>query len=101
VENPCCSKVPNIGLTWHYCKTPPQIEATAALIQATCADPSRSPFCEQVKPFFLPDFPSLSEAEKIREYQIIEEEIDTFGNWGRPYPPVNSSTFLLPVTWGT
>jgi hypothetical protein len=57
-------------LLWHH-----------ALIQAICTDKTRNPIYKRVKTV-KPDFLRLLEEKKAREYQIIEFDLDNFGNWG-------------------
>jgi hypothetical protein len=70
-----------LRLLWHHNKLPREIQATAELIQATCTDKTRNPIYKWVK-MVKPDFLRLLEEKKAREYQIIEFDLDNFGNWG-------------------
>ncbi len=83
-ENP---RPKHLGISWHARKTAPEIEATATLIQATCADYNRTPIYDTVEAPVWPDFPTLPEEEQIREYWIIEEELNACSNNGWTYKP--------------
>jgi hypothetical protein len=84
----------HIGLLWHHNKSPPEIQATAELIQATCTDRTRNPIYDQIRTV-QPDFSGLRDEEKSREYQIVEADLDNFGNCGRRIGPARIVYVLL------
>jgi hypothetical protein len=84
----------HIGLLWHHNKSPPEIQATAELIQATCTDRTRNHIYDRVETI-KPDFSRLLEEEKAREYQLIEADLDNFGNCGWPIEPAQIVYVLL------